>query len=765
MARTGTSNDSRMAKKRQGKQKKGPKKQVKHPIRRIFKWVGILLLVGFLSGVALFAYYAKDAPAITQEKLKSDNSSQIYDKKGDKITSLGLENRTYVTSQNIPQQLKDAVVSVEDKHFYKEAFGVNPVRIVTAAVSNVFNRGSLQGASTLTQQLVKLSVFSTKQSDQTLKRKAQEALLAFKVEQKYSKEQILEYYINKVYMNFGQYGMETGSEYYYGKSLKKLSLAQTAFIAGLGQSPVNYNPYTHPAKAKARRDTVINAMLSNNKITASEAAEAKATPISEGLIKQSTEKNTSSTDKIIDSYLSSVIKEVKKRTGLNPYTSGMKIYTNLDLDAQKKLYKIVNDDSNVAFPDDKFQTAVTMTDPNTGKVLAQIGGRKTGDVKLAYNRATSANRSNGSTMKPMMDYGPAIEYLHASTATKIDDSAYNYPGTDIPLHDWDNQYLGVITMRYALEQSRNIPAIKMLERVGLSRGVSFLKGLGITLSSTDAQYSAGIGAPVSTEQEAAAYGAFANGGLYYKAYYVHKITTSDGVTTNYSDTGSRAMKSSTAYMITDMLKGVMTSGTGTGAKVSNLYEAGKTGSVNYSSDELKNNPSLSGLEKDSWFTGYTRKRVISVWTGYDKPLEDGLGATSQKLATRIYKELMSYVSTDLPNRDWVKPSTVIAKTVNGQRELFVSGSSDLESVTDESSSSSSESSSTSSTSSSISSSSSSESASSESSSSASSDYSSELSSSASSSSSESASTSTSEASSESTASSVSSSITEDKATE
>ncbi|KRM56041.1 transglycosylase domain-containing protein [Lacticaseibacillus sharpeae] len=690
-----------MAKKRQAKRQPAKRKQrggnggnvQHHPIRKFFKWVGIVILAAFLFGVALFAYYAKDAPEITQSDLQKDGSSTIYAMNNKQITQLGLENREYITAQKIPQQLKDAVVSVEDSHFYNEPFGINPIRIVTATISNVLHRGGLQGASTLTQQVVKLSVFSTKASDQTLKRKAQEAVLAFKVEQKYSKEQILEFYINKVYMNFGQYGMQTGAKYYYGKSLSKLTLAQTAFIAGLGQSPVGYNPYTHPEAATKRRDTVINAMLKNKKITATQAAEAKATPITSGLVKQKTAKNNADEAKVTDSYLTSVIKEVKKRTGLNPYTAGMKIYTNLDLSAQKRLYKIVNSDKYVQFPGDTFQTAVTMTNPETGQVTAQIGGRKTGDVQRSLNRATQTSRSNGSTMKPMMDYAPAIEYLSANTGLTIADEKYYYPDSDVELHDWDNKYMGDISMRTALKLSRNIPAIKMLAATGLSRANSFVKGLGLKLTKAErTAYSSGIGAGVSTEQEAAAYGAFANGGQYYKPYYVRKITTADGVSTSYSSSPTRAMKSSTAYMITDMLKDVMLSGTGTSAKSGNLYEAGKTGSVNYGDAEIKKNPSLKGLNKDEWFTGYTRKNVISVWTGYDKPLENGLGAVSQKIALLIYRNLMSYVSENETNEDWVMPSTVIAKQVNGQRELFVKGSA-AANIADDSSSSSSDSSS------------------------------------------------------------------------
>ncbi|EPC12139.1 PBP1A family penicillin-binding protein [Lacticaseibacillus paracasei] len=655
-------NMSRMARRREDKFTKGSApKPPKRLWRRILKWTLLAILAFFILGVGLFSWYAKDAPEVTQAKLESGGSSTIYDRSGNEITTLGLESRDYVKASEIPQQLKDAVVSIEDRRFYDEKLGVDPVRIIGAAFNNITGTSDgLQGGSTLTQQLIKLSVFSTKSSDQTLRRKAQEAWLAMQVQQKYSKDQILEYYINKVFMNYGQYGMSTGAKFYFNKSLKDLTLAQTAFIAGLPQSPAGYDPYEYPQKATQRRNAVIDAMLRDKKITATAAKQAKATPITDGLKPKQQQTNTATNDKVIDSYLTQVIAEVKKKTGLNPYTDNLDIYTNIDMGAQRRLYDIVNTDEYVNFPDDAFQTGVTMTDPNNGQVLAQIGGRKTGDVRLAYNRAAQNTRSNGSTMKPLMDYGPAIEYLNYSTYEQMTDEPYTYPGTSISLYDWDKKYQGRISMRTALEQSRNIPAVKTLSTVGMANAVKFLSGLGINLPSSEQYLSSAIGASVNTVQEAGAYGAFANGGTYYKPYYVSKVVTADGNTQTFNSQGSRAMKSSTAYMITDMLKGVLTKGTGTSAAISGLYQAGKTGTTDYSDAELQQNPALNatGIAKDAWFTGYTRSRVISVWTGYDKPTSHGINYAEQTISQEIYKALMTYTSQSLTNRDWTKPDTV-----------------------------------------------------------------------------------------------------------
>lgn len=652
---------------------KPTQKRTKSLLGRIIKWSLLALLALIIAGIGLFAYYAKDAPEITQDKLQNGNASVLYDTNNKAFKRLGAANQTYASSDQIPQTLKDAVVSIEDRRFYKEKFGIDPVRIASAAFSNITGHSSLglQGGSTLTQQLIKLSVFSTKNSDQTLKRKAQEAWLAVQVERQYSKDQILEYYMNKVYLNNGVYGMQTAAKYYYDKTLKQLSLPQLALIAGMPQSPANYDPYAHPDQAKTRRDLVLDALQRNNKISEAEATEAKAVPINTGLVAQKSETNESTNAKATDAYVKEVITDLKKK-GYDPYKDGLKVYTNMDMDAQKKLYETVNDDTTVQFPDDKMQTAVTITNPNNGKIIAMIGGRKTGDVQLGYNRAVSSGRSNGSSMKPMMDFAPAIEYLNYSTAQKLQDTPYIYPGTNIQLHDFDNRYLGTITARNALANSRNVPAIRLLEDVGMNRARKFVKGLGITIPE-DTGLAYGIGGNVSTLEESAAYSAFANGGTYYKPTYINKVETADGVTHNYNSEGSDAMKDSTAYMMTDMMKDVIKNGSGTLAQIPGLHQAGKTGTTDYSSEELAKSGLSSDLAKDSWFAGYTKHYSITVWTGYDKPLENGLTMEERNIAAYIYHAMMVYLSQNVSNTDWTMPSSVQAKTIAGVKELFVKG--------------------------------------------------------------------------------------------
>ena len=616
----------------------------------------------FLAGVGLFWYYAKDAPELTDKKLDATVSSKLYTQDGELFEDLGAEKREKISANELPKTLEDAIVSVEDRRFYKH-IGVDPIRIIGSALSN-FTSGGLQGGSTLTQQLIKLSFFSTSAEDQTLKRKAQEAWMAVRLEQKKSKQEILTYYVNKVYMSNGLYGMETASEMYFGKKLSELSLPQTALLAGMPQAPSAYDPYVYPDQAKKRRDTVLCTMLQNEKISQTEYDQAVNVPVTDGL-----QELTQSDDntKIVDNYVKEVINEVQEKTDKNVYTDGLEIYTNLDLDAQKKLYDIVNTDQYVSYPDDEMQVASTLIDTNTGKVKAQIGGRHIAeDVTLGNNLAVNTSRDFGSTMKPVTDYGPAFEYLKYSTGKTITDAPYNYEGTSTPVGNWDNQYMGTITLRQALYLSRNVPAVKLFNEVGSDKVASFLKNLGIEYStihqsnaiSSNTEEQDGTKYGASSLKMAAAYAAFANGGTYYKPQYVNKIVFQDGTEETYEPDGKTAMSPETAYMITDILKDTITEGTGTNAQIAGLYQAGKTGTSNYTDDEYAKLGISSGVYPDILFAGYTPNYSISVWTGYNNKMTP-VTSESSHVASDVYRELMQYVSANVTNTDWEMPSGLI----------------------------------------------------------------------------------------------------------
>ena len=635
----------------------------KETILRLTKYIGIgllsLFLTAFVLGGSVFLYYVAKSPALSESKLVATTSSKIYDNKNELIADLGSERRVNAQASEIPTDLVNAIVSIEDHRFFNHR-GLDTIRIIGAFLRNL-KSNSLQGGSTLTQQLIKLTYFSTSTADQTISRKAQEAWLAIQLERKATKQEILTYYVNKVYMSNGNYGMQTAAQTYYGKDLKELSLAQLALLAGMPQAPNQYDPYSHPEEALERRNLVLSEMKGQKYITAEQYESAINTPITDGL--QSL-KSTNSYPAHLDNYLKEVINQVEQETGYNLLTTGMDVYTNVDQDAQKRLWDIYNTDQYVSYPDDDMQVASTIIDVSNGNVIAQLGSRhQASNVSFGTNQAVETNRDWGSTMKPITDYAPALEYdIYDSTATTVRDVPYNYPGTNTPVYNWDRGYYGNITLQYALQQSRNVPAVETLNKVGLNRAKNFLNGLGIdypdiyysnAISSNTTESSKHYGA--SSEKMAAAYAAFANGGIYHKPMYINKVVFSDGSEKEFSDSGTRAMKETTAYMMTEMLKTVLTSGNGYNAYIPWIPQAGKTGTSNYTDDEIENHIKTRQLvAPDELFTGYTRKYSMAVWTGYTNRLTPVVG-NGLTVAARVYRSMMTYLTENNHPGDWSIP--------------------------------------------------------------------------------------------------------------
>ena len=636
----------------------------KQTILRFLKYIGItfltLFIALFLLGGGIFLYFVSKAPALSESKLVATTSSKIYDNKNELIADLGSERRVNAQANEIPTDLVKAIVSIEDHRFFDHR-GVDTIRIMGAALRNLQGKGGLQGASTLTQQLIKLTYFSTSTADQTLSRKAQEAWLAVQLEQKATKQEILTYYINKVYMSNGNYGMQTAAENYYGKDLKDLSLPQLALLAGMPQAPNQYDPYSHPEAALERRNLVLSEMKGQKYISAEDYEKAINTPITDGL--QSL-KSANSYPAYMDNYLKEVIDQVEQETGYNLLTTGMEVYTNVDKNVQQRLWDVYNTDEYVAYPDDELQVASTIVDVTNGKVIAQLGARhQSSNVSFGINQAVETNRDWGSTMKPITDYAPALEYgVYDSTASIVHDVPYNYPGTDTPVYNWDHGYFGNITIQYALQQSRNVTAVETLNKVGLDRSKTFLNGLGIdypsmhyanAISSNTTESNKQYGA--SSEKMAAAYAAFANGGIYHKPMYINKIVFSDGSEKEFSDAGTRAMKETTAYMMTEMMKTVLAYGTGRGAYLPWLPQAGKTGTSNYTDDEIEKYIKNTGyVAPDEMFVGYTRKYSMAVWTGYSNRLTPIVG-DGFLVAAKVYRSMISYLSEDDQPGDWMMP--------------------------------------------------------------------------------------------------------------
>lgn len=628
-----------------------------------------VLIIGFivliLAAAGLVAHYVKSAPALTEEALTATTSSKIYDKDGGLIADLGSEKRSNAKTQDIPSDLVNAIVAIEDQRFFNHR-GIDIIRIGGAFLNNLTS-GKLQGGSTLDQQFIKLTYFSTSTEAQTLKRKVQEAWLALQLERNYTKQEILTYYINKVYMSNGNYGMKTAANAYFGKELKELSIAQLALLAGMPQAPNQYDPYTQPEAAQSRRDIVLSEMLEEKFITKEQYDTAIATPVTDGLQPL---KNAVSYPIYMDNYLKQVIEEVETKTGYNLLTTGMDVYTNVDSHAQQQLWNIYNTDEFVYYPDNIFQVASTVVDVTNGKVVAQLGSRNQAtNVSFGTNQAVETNRDFGSTMKPITDYAPALKNgVYTSTADTIVDGPYNYPGTSTPVYNYEKSYYGTMTLKSALQYSRNIPAIKALEATGLDKALEYLNSVGIHYP--EIHYSNAISSNTnvsgkeygaSTEKMAAAYAVFANGGNYYKPQYVNKIVFSDNTTKEFSPEKTQVLTPQIAYMMTDMLKSVMTYGNGLNATVSGVPIAGKTGTSNYTDEELAHILESdqaarysSLVTPDHSFVGYSTKYAMAVWTGYSNrttPILD----SGQLVATDVFRSLMTYLNPPESASDWEMP--------------------------------------------------------------------------------------------------------------
>lgn len=647
--------------------KKAPTSSKKKLWKKILIGVLAFVAAAIIAIVAIFAYYGATAPTIQASDLEGATETKILDKDGELIYSLGGEKRDIITSEQVPQLLKDAITSIEDKRFYSH-MGIDPIRIAGSFLRNAKAGQITQGGSTITQQLVKLAVFSTKKEDQTYKRKIQEIMLALQLERNYSKEQILTYYLNKVYMANNVYGFGTASHYYFNKELSELSLPQVALLAGMPQAPTSYDPYANADQAKERRDLVLYSMKENGKITKEQYDQAVATPVTEGLIAHNN--NVDSNDKalVYDSFVTMVLKEVQEKTGLDPYNDGLTIETTIDSKAQQKLYDIVNTNDYIKYVNDKIQNAVVMLDTKTGAVRAVNGGRKQTTL-LGYNRATDNSRSTGSTIKPVIDYGPAIEYLNYSTGQTIMDQKTTY-SNGVELNNWDFSHKGAMTLRTALVYSRNTTALQTFKAVGETNIKSFLNNLDIQIKNDGQDYlveSNSIGADISPIKMAAAYATFGNYGTYSKPYTVTKVTTRDGQVTEFKPEQKQAMKDSTAYMITDVLKDSFKYGFATQAAIPGLPTAAKTGSSNYTIEQKRamGASDYEDIIPDSWFIGYSTDYTISAWTGYDNPYEQGGGVdtTEQEYSRLIYYYLMKYMAESSSGDDWVQPDSVVKQQI------------------------------------------------------------------------------------------------------
>ncbi|MCA1009432.1 transglycosylase domain-containing protein [Halobacillus halophilus] len=631
-------NESQSRTARRNQMKASKKKKGKPLFKKILLTILIVGLVLMISTGGLFAYYISSAPKLDESQLSTPFSSKVYDMNDNLITDLaGAERRTKVTYDDLPPVLKDAVIATEDSRFY-DHIGIDFRRIVAAVGANITSGFGAEGASTITQQVVKRSFLTSKK---TIERKVQEQYLAIKLDQEYSKEKILEMYMNKIYYGAGAYGVAEAAKTYFGKEdLSELTLPQAALLAGLPQRPSAYNPLENPDLAKDRINTVLNLMVMHGKISEEEAEEARKTNVEDMIDKTETDKKETP----YDAFIKKVKKEVEaKMDGADIFKDGLKIYTTLDPKAQESVEELLSSDGPISWPDDELKTGVAVTDTKTGAIRAIGGGRDYQGSNLNY--ATDISRQAGSTFKPIMAYGPAIQYDKISTYHQIKDEEYEVNGRAV--NNFDNRFRGWVSARYALSRSLNVPAIKTLQDVGIDQAVEFASGLEIDIVNPQPAEAIGGGATgVNPLQMAGAYAAFGNEGVYNEPYTVRKIEVPGEDTRDTKPEPKSAMDSYTAYMISDMLQTTMSEGSGQAANVSGLPEAGKTGTTN-----------RGDTAPDSWFNGYTTNYSISIWTGYNDM--KGLSQAGKDIPKQIFKPLMTQLSEGKETADFNKPESVV----------------------------------------------------------------------------------------------------------
>jgi penicillin-binding protein 1A len=669
----------RQARKQSNKKSISPKKGLWKKIFLTLVTLGAIMMIA--GGITIFAMI-QGAPPLDEDKLMLSQGSQFFDQDDVFVSQLdSTERRVNVSIQDVPQVLEDAFIAVEDIRF-REHFGIDIRRLFGAVRANITEGFGAEGASTITQQLVK-NLFLNEQKQLT--RKVQEQYLAIQLEQNYSKDQILEMYLNQIYLGSGVYGVELASRTYFNKSVGELSLADAALLAGIPRRPSFYDPTKNPEAAESRRNLVLSLMEQHGKISSEEAQEAMAIPLEDQLVLTDRESYK------YEAFYNQVLAELEEMDGItinDIYNAGLKIYTTLDVDAQEHVEQVLQtDDFVTVYPDNEdFTAAVTLLDTKTGQIKALGSGREDTGHERGYNLATDERRQPGSTIKPILDYGPAIEYLQWSTAHQIVDEPHTYSDANsTPIRNFDRKYQGSMTMRRALALSRNVTAVKALQEVGVERAQTFAEGIGIPFElrenetvMPEAYGLGGFNTGVTTKELAGAYAAFGNSGKYTEPYTIRKIEFPDGRIINMEPESDVAMNDYTAYMITDMLKTAVTDGTGGVANIPGLPMAGKTGTTNFPSDIRESRGYPEGAVPDIWFSGYTTNYTLSVWTGFKRQSDDlsnnyfPSGSNQRQAAQQIFKSIMQEISADIETEDFSMPNSVVRLAVERSTGLLPS---------------------------------------------------------------------------------------------
>lgn len=651
------------------------KKKILNIILIVILGLGILCLALF---AAFLVYITVTAPEFDAKKLNTKEMSLFYDGNDEKFAETGDERREKITYEDLPQVFVDALVATEDSRFF-EHNGFDAPRFLKASAGQLLGNSSAGGASTISMQVIKNSLTSKTDTgiDGIIRKFTDIYLAVFKLEKNYTKEQIIEFYINNHGLGGMVYGVEEAAQTYFGKNASDLNLSEAAILAGMFQAPTTYRPDINPENAEKRRSTVLYLMVRHGYITQEQADIANSIPVEDLVVEQA-----ASTDPY-QGYRDTVISELEDKYNIDPTKTPVEVYTNLDRSKQDAVNSVMNGET-YTWIDDKVQAGVTVLDSETGKILAIGAGRNR--AAGGWNFATDNKRQPGSTAKPIFDYGPGIEYNNWSTYQLFDDAPYSYSNGQ-SIKNWDNGYFGTITLRRALSTSRNIPALKAFQSVDNNKIKEFVTNLGITpeicsngyeydkeqdlcvneedkndtqkASKIHEAHSIGAFSPgVSSTEMAGAYAAFSNGGYYNEPHTIEKIVFRDtGEVIEYDGEKTKVMSDATAFMISDVLQDVALTG-GTPTNV-----AAKTGTTNYDSDYMDKYNMPSDAIRDSWVVGYSTKTVIALWYGYQNNDTTGryvlhnVPATIQK--DRIFNALVKAGAMESSREAFTQPSSVV----------------------------------------------------------------------------------------------------------
>lgn len=587
-------------------------------------------------------------------------TSTLYDRNGELISELrGTENRTVVSLSEVPLRTQQAFLAAEDLRFYSHR-GIDLYRIFGALVSNIRSGSFSEGASTITQQLAKLTHLS---AEKTIRRKLEEVFLALQIERAYSKDEILELYLNTVYFGRGAYGIQAAARAYFGVDASELTLSQSAALAATIKAPSAYAPHTNPETNRSRRIYILETMLENGMISQEECDEAKAESV--WVLAQQEET-------VFESwYADEALRASQELLGLSAdevLNGGFEIHTALDPALQAAADSVYQDGS--LFPANAsdgtpVQSAMAVIDTASGAIRAMVGGRDYA-VRRGLNRATQMRRQPGSALKPLAVYGPALE-LGYTTASVLLDEKTSFNGYT-PQNAGD-RYYGRVTMRTAIRNSLNTTAVRLLDEIGIESGIEYLSRMGIPSQDSDKNLSLALGSMtygVTPVELAAAYVPYANGGIYHEPYCIERIVSADGhVVYEREENAHRVISEQNAYLMTSLLQSVVTSGTGTRMLSAGTPVAGKTGTV-----------SMTGGNRDIWMAAYTPELSVSVWMGFDQTdashkIPNGItgGKNTASLAAAFLKQV--YADRDKP--DFTTPDGIVWLTID-KRALTTRGS-------------------------------------------------------------------------------------------